>query len=102
MSEWQVGDLALCVGVDPHSEEQASGWSVKVGQVVTVAVVEAAIDENGFWTSLNFAEEPSHELWNDWGFDAAFFRKVTPHEADEFDRETIELMNRAPAKEPVA
>lgn len=75
MSDWQVGDLALCV---------AGGVSIKAGEVHAVITV---------WdTGLSLADKVS-VAWRG-SYKKSRFVKVTPPAADEFDRETIALMNR--------
>lgn len=94
MSDWQVGDLALCVTRDPIKCPQLSGshqgeWAPAVGSVRKVVAIGPS-RAPGFThcdcvgLSLE-TEEVGHNLR---------FVKVTPPAADEFDRETIELMNR--------
>lgn len=94
MSDWQVGDLALCVSrINPRPVvgRRQRGDDPRVGQVLTVARI-GRDDTWGLW--LGFEEYRPHR------YRSFRFRKVTPPAADEFDRETIELMNRAPEKEP--
>ncbi|WP_062180667.1 hypothetical protein [Sphingopyxis sp. C-1] len=87
MADWQVGDLALCV---------VGGFVTVPGRVYTVS--KLAVGKNGLVLQLaEFEHLERHRLRKSL---AARFRKVTPPPADEFDRETIALMNRAPAKEP--
>lgn len=83
MSDWQIGDLALCV------EDGPSVWGQAVpavrGRIYTVMAI--VVDGQG----LTFLEIPHP---NAEGYRKERFVKVTPPAADEFDRETIALMNR--------
>ena len=84
MSDWQKGDLALCVRAPRISTPSLT----RVGGVYTV-LREArdgqgapVLDLDGIpFVGSNFK-----------GHIAARFRKVTPPKADEFDREIIDLM----------
>lgn len=81
--KWQKGDLALClkiggwVAVDDRSD--ITLWGPVAGRVY---VVEAVHNE-----FLEFDE--FSDFWHN-----SRFTKVTPPEADEFDRETIELYSK--------
>lgn len=86
---WEVGDLALCVKVSGWQRLYGDGTRapssppVKPGGVYTVAKVSEIYS----YQALEFSDvEQAYAAHN--------FRKVTPPAADEFDRETIELMNR--------
>jgi len=91
MSDWQIGDLALCVsnGPNPIHWQSGSGGPVK-GGVYQVADID--IDSDGTW--LNFPEFP------DDGFLSLGFRKIKPHTPDREDVETIRLLNTAKSPEP--
>lgn len=103
MSDWQVGDLALCVVEmdDDYFRGSLDGRPIR-GLTYTVSAVAPGVDIYGNpGTALKFQEiGRAAPRWR--GYNSQAFRKVTPPAADEFDRETIELMNRAPAKEPAA
>lgn len=88
MTDWQKGDLALCVDDKPSPLGQ---HPARKGRVYTVATVVFGYDSLG----LTF-EEIDHP--NAVGYYASRFRKVTPPKADEFDREVIDLMNRKPVE----
>lgn len=99
--DWQKGNLALCVKLGPWRGE-------KDGEIKTV---HQDVQAGGIYLvrHVGLSELGRVTLWLDGvgdtlafrhGFHARRFRKITPPPADEFDRETIELMNRAPAKEP--
>lgn len=93
MSDWQVGDLALCVRT---SSLMSGGYTsiggnlLRQGAIYTVTAMSA--NENSGLLDLTLAEVRSGTATG--GFNSLRFRKVTPPAADEFDRETIELMNR--------
>lgn len=97
MSDWQVGDLALCVRAEPNSRGMAH--PCRVGAVYIVEAVVESVTSGILGLCLVGVHFPGCSQNGDY---ASHYRKVTPPAADEFDRETIELMNRAPAKEPVA
>lgn len=81
MSDWQVGDLALCV---------KGGVATVPGRIYTVTVIASS----SIGLLLQFRElehRPTHSRDKSL---AARFRKITPPAADEFDHETIALMNR--------
>jgi hypothetical protein len=92
-ADWQVGDLALCIASDwqwsitPEDLPliyPAKGSITPVTRVVAEDAVRLGLD--GYPRSYKYA--------------AQFFTKVTPEEADEFDRETIALLNGQPITEP--
>lgn len=96
MADWQAGDLALCV---------LDGVNTRVGQCFTVIDVCGPVFGRGYKsippgevTALLFAEV-RHPRNPRGVFTDRRFRKVTPPAADEWDRETIALMNgdRVPA-----
>ena len=81
MSDWQPGDLALCVGYGPDPDDWLTVGPRK-GSINTVSGVD-------FWRSrlwLEFVEIPGE------GFYHLGFRKVTAPEADAEDAETIRLL----------
>lgn len=96
--DWKPGDLALCI---------ADGRRTSKGRVYTVHAVAHDSDKCGCGHYLPYGYAPA--LWfvgvgtvdPDTGCEpwarAIRFRKVTPDEADEFDRETIALLNSTPA-----
>ncbi len=92
MRDWQIGDLALCIKQGPweiiEGPSTPSGDDPEPGCIYCVANVELA-ELAGL--VLGFAEFHSQ-------YQAGRFVKVTPPEADEFDREVIELLNRHPAE----
>lgn len=87
---WQVGDLALCVRWRAPEVPV-----IRMGGIYTVRKVWDNIHSPGHrGVALDFdhIERPSVDR----AFDARCFRKIKPHKADEFDRETIALMNVKP------
>lgn len=100
MCDWQVGDLALCIGED-HCPGIGTKWCPKVGGVYVVAEVVPAFQMVNDRVGLNFAEDTDKWAWKFSAHHALYFRKVTPEKAEEFDREVIEQMNGAPVAELV-
>lgn len=92
MSDWQIGDLALCI----------KGYSLckpplVTGSIYTVRDVFWGVDATEECEALELDGMPiiideQGEQWD--GHESYRFTKVTPPAADEFDRETIALMNR--------
>lgn len=90
MSGWEVGDLALCL---------AGGEVTRAGSLYTVRDVlipDEAREEKGVrytntsgYSCLRFVGTVARA--GQWATERRFI-KVTPPEADEFDRETIDLM----------
>lgn len=95
MSDWQVGDLALCVEEmgDDYFRGSLDGRPIR-GMTYTVSAVALGVDIYGCpGIALKFSEIGRiAPRWR--GYNSVAFRKVTPPEADEFDRETIALMSR--------
>lgn len=91
MAEWQVGDLALCV----HDHAVPWGWklsTLRKGQVAKVAKVgPTKLGRTGLVLSdFDWEREFVSPFVGAWRF-----IKVTPPDADEFDRETIALLTGA-------
>lgn len=100
MSGWEVGDLALCINNKPDRRDPKASRLV-MGHIYIVAVVGARDPDGAL--ALGFREIPvDGNPRKAYAFTAARFIKVTPPEADEFDRQVIEQMNVAPVGEPVA
>lgn len=112
MDDWKVGDLALCVyGHDwmPSEADQrlpdeapaiVSALFPSVGSVWRVNEVclinpreFGATEAADYITYIGLDGQPSPYL-----YDSRHFRKVTPPEVDEFDREVIDLMTKQPAE----
>ena len=102
MDDWQIGDLALCIGHGADDVYGIDGTTPQApgpikGLTYTVAAVSAGVDCYGrAGIALRLAEIIQRHP-KSCGYNAVFFRKVTPPEADEFDREVIELLNGVPA-----
>lgn len=95
MSEnWQVGDLALCISIPDYPGDYEL-WKPMIGQFLSVVDISSCCDSG---LLLNFAEDPDLDL--DFGFEEHHFRKVTPPEADEFDREVIASLTGQPEQVP--
>ncbi len=90
MGDWAPGDLALCI---------RTAITVAAGELHTVEEVlvgDMPGDPHHGHIGLRLVGKVSA---TDCGaYHSAGFVKVTPPEADEFDREVIELMNRHPAE----
>lgn len=90
MSDWQVGDLALCVKPSVLATNPA-----QPGACYQVSGVFLWCGPNGEVVGLLLNEIPNTGPgWR--GHAAQRFIKVTPEEADEFDRETIALLTGTP------
>lgn len=90
MTDWQKGDLALCVRTGRVAATIA-------GCIYTVSEVRQQPDG----LALDFENAENGAPYGPprfWGHNPARFRKVTPPKADEFDREVIDLMNRKPVE----
>lgn len=87
---WQPGDLALAVRYDPEGEcgIYADGAEpIRKGGIYTVEAVSYWGIHTALTVAGHYSTHPSR------GWNALSFRKVTPEDADQFDREVIELMN---------
>lgn len=98
--DWKKGDLALCINFDGWFDDKFTdadtGPDAPGPDCGSVHTVEDVV--MGPYLALRLEGWPDPSSL----FEANCFRKVTPPEADEFDRETIDLMNGAPVGEPVA
>jgi hypothetical protein len=88
--DWKVGDLALCVDDSPARRVaghrgNSDPVSLVRGRLYTVLFVGPDVYGKGF---VGLAVTCTA-----WGWFADRFVKVTPPEADEFDRETIALLS---------
>lgn len=91
MSDWQVGDLALCVS-SKHRLFASPSRILRAGRVYSVKRVGRPIDWCDGDRALALAGAVP-DRGPGYGFPDSLFVKVTPPAADEFDRETIELMS---------
>lgn len=100
MTDWQKGDLALCVDDGPKpwlTDEQLRQLNrIKKGRVYTVTGLGRVGTRSGPTFFIEGA--PATYEHRGIGWTASRFRKVTPPKADEFDREVIDLMNRKPVE----
>lgn len=94
MSDWQIGDLALCIANRLPPPKDMPSELLRVGAIYTVRSVRWSNGDRCIAIGLN--EVRSRGPLGDWH--SCVFRKVTPPEADAFDHETIELMNRKPVE----
>lgn len=92
MSDWQAGDLALCVTDEPwtNAKTGAPSYGPTRGSVMLVEHVGQFSDVG---TILAFAEWPRDY------FEANAFRKIAPHQPDAEDRQTIWLYTKMPKRE---
>ena len=93
MSDWQKGDLALCV-----KTPNCVSALVRAGGLYTVSKVSGFRDVLG---EIGLAFEGMslpHINGHDPYCAASRFRKVTPPKADQFDREVIEQMTGKPVE----
>ena len=93
MTDWKVGDLALCVKLDMAPSR------LRIGAVYTVRDLnEDWLDtECGLGLVLKEVDAgPSYD-----GFTADKFRRLAPHTEDEDDREVIAHMIYAPVSHDV-
>lgn len=87
--DWQIGDLALCVADRLPPPRDKPTKLLRVGAVYTVRSVRWS--EGDQCVAIGLQEVRSRGPLGD--FHAMVFRKVTPPAADEFDRETVRLLN---------
>lgn len=93
VTDWQVGDLALCVSQGPDPDDWAANCGgPRLGSVQLVAEVQWLAEDG-------LSPEGVHLSFED-HFDSYFYHlgfvKVTPPAADDFDREVIQQMVREP------
>ena len=85
-NDWEPGDLALCVDDVRYPIDFETGpLPIKRGRFYTIDSVFNSF--LGLGVHLIGVDEPR-------GYFVTRFIKVTPPEADEFDREVIDLMNQ--------
>lgn len=99
MSDWQLGDLALCIDAGPTKilygyRECDPKWTAGLRLGAIYEVDKVVSSRSGEHIGLRMKERV--------GGVSTRFVKVTPPAADELDREVIEQMNGAPVGEPVA
>ena len=102
MADWQVGDMALCVRLidDAAYVGDLEGQPI-VGLTYTVTSVRTGWDYyNRQALALGLAEicrAPVNGRQHI-GYNSTCFRKITPPQADAFDREVIEAMRGEPVE----
>lgn len=99
MSDWQKGDLALYIN-NRRDRRDPKADLLTIGHVYLVAAVGNRDTDGALVLAFREITVPGKPRTG-YAYSAWRFVKVTPPVADEFDRETIELMNRAPVGEPV-
>lgn len=97
MSDWQPGDLTLCVSQDPHWADIDHPAGFKPQLLCTYTVAKVGFAALSGITILGLQEDVFCE---DYGFNAANFRKIRPHTPDAEDAETIALLTGTPAQVP--
>lgn len=100
MADWQAGDLALCVKGGRLRGNITKGPFPRAGhcyEVASIAGQRWSYGPDGYVPkpALQLPEAPPNAM-GDHFWAAHRFIKVTPPEADEFDRETIALETRTP------
>lgn len=95
MSDWEVGDYALCVRggcITPEYDYPGAVYP-EAGNIYLVNDVDFDPRTEILWLEVIGAPDNIEEEINYGPFWAAErFIKITPESADEFDRETIALM----------
>ena len=92
MSDWQAGDIALCVKGGHFKYSRSDVQCPEAGRFYTVERVGHADFIEGYLPALWLVDGPYNVTGKVWP--QFRFVKVTPPEADEFDKETIELYNK--------
>lgn len=94
MSDWEKGDLALCVAeFVPSPGHSDAHPDVRPGRVFTVDAVLTFRSIPALVLRDHPSDHPSAS------HAAEGFRKISPHAPDAEDAETIKLLNRKPARE---
>jgi hypothetical protein len=98
--DWQVGDLAVCVGRNPNAPGY---WTCKGGPPKGTALVVDGVQfgyspSYGPWTALVFSGYPSVHFTRGWH--AESYRKVVPDKQEACEPEFVTLIKRA--KRPVS
>ena len=90
MSDWQAGDLAVCIYCDPGP--QVDPWEPVVGQTYTVVRVGPLDIGWPDGTGLDFQDDPTCGDVKMW--DAGWFRKIRPDKHEACEDEFITLLKR--------
>jgi hypothetical protein len=90
MDDWQPGDLALCI------DDRAAEHLLRAGRIYTVLAVVAdpGYDKAERFAYFSLIIKGIREHGG--ACNPHRFVKVTPPQADEFDRETVALLNGKP------
>ena len=89
MSDWHKGDLAMCVKEGSWSDHNVALHVGQVHEVIDIFSPDQIelVGPEGQSCFLEFAP------WSPFfTFGESYFRKVSPLQTDEFDREVIDLM----------
>lgn len=101
-NDWEPGDIALCVRGGPVEpiNPNYKGPYPELGKPYTVEALEnyEFYGVNNKIPGLRLKDGPPNGN-NDRTWRESRFIKVTPKEADDFDKETIDLYNKTPVKE---
>ncbi len=96
MSDWQVGDLALCV------TREIAGFGfcsiVAVGRIYVVEDIYVGTGPKYDGVVALVLQGVRGGRYP--GLHSGLFKKLDDHAPDEFDREVIEQMTGAPVREP--
>ena len=105
MADWQVGDLALCVGwVEPQNDvafKDTKAGKPVIGLIYAVVAVATGYDvyyRQDVALALRQIEQPPSKFGRLVGYNGDCFRKITPPQADAFDRGVIEAMCGEPVE----
>lgn len=91
MSDWSIGDLALCVDNGVRYYEPR-GNALELGRIYKVGAV--GIPETVTYVCLGFRCLPSKKTYG-WAFDARRFRKVVGDKHEACEPEFVTLLKRA-------
>jgi hypothetical protein len=99
MSDWQAGDLALCIYMMPGGQD---AWEPTVGNVYTVMEIVDGLDADTRKdrVGLELNEDPYPDPIRCWPAD--WFRKIRPDEHEACEPEFVQLLKRSKTPEPVA
>jgi hypothetical protein len=101
MSDWQVGDLAVCVDDSPCSNEHFRGAPFQVAKGTVLHVSGVGKTPRLGYVYLTFAEYPTTPH-NRVGWCAKRWRKIRADEYESCEPEFVTLLKRSKTPEPVA
>jgi hypothetical protein len=90
MSDWQVGDLALC---QDDSPDAFGALPVVAGAVYRVAGITNAPERHDKYGTCLGLHLEDVERWH-WGYSAPRFRKIRPDEHEACEPEFVKLLKR--------